>query len=195
MSTLILPGLGGSGPGHWQNWWLSQDPDAILVEQADWNAPDIESWIERASSAIEEYPYSLLVAHSLSCALVAHLAVRRPDLPIAAALLVAPADVDDRLRTPLAVESFSPLPLERLPYASVLVGSSNDPTVSIGRAMAFSHAWGARFIHLRDSGHINAESGFGPWPDGLRLAGRLREQVEPRRPYLRLVQAGAPGFV
>jgi uncharacterized protein len=67
--------------------------------------------------------------------------------------------------------------------------------VSIGRAMAFSHAWGARFIHLRDSGHINAESGFGPWPDGLRLAGRLREQVEPRRPYLRLVQAGAPGFV
>ena len=122
---------------------------------------------------MDRAPGALLVAHSLACALVAHLAERRPDLLIGGALLVAPADVDDRTRTPRSVASFAPMPLERLPFPSIVVGSSNDPTVSIGRAMLFAYAWGSRFVHLRDSGHINVASGFGRWPDGQRLAKQL----------------------
>ena len=41
-----------------------------------------------------------IVAHSLGCALVAHAARRAPALPIRAALLVAPADVDSPAHTP-----------------------------------------------------------------------------------------------
>ncbi len=48
-------------------------------------------------------------------------------------------------------------------------------------------------MHLRDSGHINLDAGFGAWPDGLRLANRLLERRTPQ-PYLRLVQASASGF-
>jgi len=187
MTTLLLPGLGGSGPGHWQALWREASPDAELVEQDDWNAPDLDGWVARVAAAVDRAPGALIVAHSLACALVAHLAERRPDLLIGGALLVAPADVDDQTRTPASVVSFAPIPLERLPFPSIVVGSSNDPTVSIGRAMLFAYAWGSRFVHLRDSGHINVASGFGRWPDGQRLAKQLRT-TRGRRPELRIVE-------
>lgn len=187
MTTLLLPGLGGSGPGHWQTLWRESHRDARLVEQRDWNKPDLEDWIDTVADEIEQAPGAVLVAHSLGCALVAHLAQRRRDLLIGGALLVAPADVDDRLRTPVSVASFAPMPLELLPFPSIVVGSSNDPTISIGRAMLFAYAWGAPFVHLRDSGHINVASGFGTWRDGYRLARQLEERIE-RRPGLRVVE-------
>jgi uncharacterized protein len=195
MTTLILPGLGGSGAGHWQRWWLAQDREARLLEQPDWDNPDLDAWTASLASAVEENPGVILVAHSLACALVAHFGMKRPDLLVGGALLVAPADVDDRTRTTRAVESFAPLPLEPLPFPSIVVGSSDDPFVSIGRAMLFAHAWGSKFVHLRESGHINTASGFGPWPDGPRLAKRIAELGERRRPHLHIVQASAPGFV
>ena len=40
VKRLIVPGLEGSGEGHWQRWWLTQDPDARIVEQDDWHRPD-----------------------------------------------------------------------------------------------------------------------------------------------------------
>ena len=130
--------------------------------------------MDTVAAELDRAPGSLLVAHSLACALVAHLAERRPDLLIGGALLVAPADVDDRIRTPPSVAGFAPMPLERLPFPSIVVGSSNDPTVSISRAMLFAYAWGSRFVHLRDSGHINvartsrAASDAGPMDIGSR---------------------------
>jgi predicted alpha/beta hydrolase family esterase len=77
-----------------------------------------------------------------------------------------------------------------LGFPTIVVGSSNDPFVSIGRAMMFAYSWGARFVHLRDSGHINVESGFGPWPDGLRLARRITGAAARRRPHLHLLRTG-----
>jgi predicted alpha/beta hydrolase family esterase len=190
MTTLILPGLGGSGPQHWQTWWFAQDSFSCIVHQDDWHRPDLDAWVDRLAHEVGRAPGALLVAHSLACSLVAHLAVRRPDLHIGGALLVAPADVEDPTRVPAEVESFAPMPLDRLGFPTMVVGSSNDPFVSIGRAMMFAYSWGARFVHLRDSGHINAESGFGPWPDGLRLARRLTDAAPTRRPHLQLLKTG-----
>lgn len=186
METLLLPGLGGSGPGHWQARWRESSPTAQLVEQDDWNNPNLESWLARVADAVERAPSALLVGHSLACSLIAHLSIRRSDLLIGGALLVAPADVDDRTRTPRSTASFAPMPLEKLPFPSIVVGSSNDPYVSIGRAMLFAYAWGSRFVHLRDSGHINVASGHGPWPDGHRLARHLEKQAS-GKPHLRVV--------
>ena len=38
-TTLIVPGLNDSGPGHWQSWMESQLPDARRVRQIDWGEP------------------------------------------------------------------------------------------------------------------------------------------------------------
>jgi hypothetical protein len=33
--------------------------------------------------------------------------------------------------------------------------------------------WGAALVDLGDAGHVNADSGFGPWPEGLELRDAL----------------------
>jgi predicted alpha/beta hydrolase family esterase len=182
-SILIIPGLGGSGAHHWQTHWEHSLPDARRVEQADWDRPDLNAWIERLESAVAASPGAVLVAHSLGCALVAHLAVRRPDLAIEAALLVAPADVDSARRIPEYVRSFAPLPLKPFAFRSMVVASTNDPYMTIHRARAVSAAWGAITVDVGASGHINTEAGFGPWPAGERL---LDELVSGRGLYRRL---------
>ena len=141
---LIIPGLGGSGPQHWQTRWESLYPRTRRVTQRDWDRPDCEAWRTALESAIAATPDPvLLVAHSLGCALVAHLASRPAAQRIAAALLVAPADVDSPERTPQETRSFAPMPTAPLPFPATVVASEDDPYVTLPRARAFAAAWGA----------------------------------------------------
>lgn len=175
MTTLIVPGWYGSGPGHWQRWWLDIEPEALLVEQADWDHPSLDAWLAAAVRAVEANPGAVLVSHSLGGALVAHLAQRHPGLPIAGALIVAPADVDDRSWTSPELASFAPVPARRLGFRSIVVASRNDPYVSFARATALAAQWGAEVVNAGNAGHINADSGFGPWPEGRILAERIAD--------------------
>ncbi len=139
-------------------------PDATRVHQADWDRPARAAWTETLAAAIEARPGAILVAHSLGCALIAHLARERPDLYIEAALLVAPADVDARPCRVEQLRDFAPLPLHPLPFRSVVVASTNDPFIEIARAREIAGAWGADFLDIGLAGHINVESGHGRWP-------------------------------
>jgi hypothetical protein len=69
--------------------------------------------------------------------------------------------------------SWSPIPLQSLPFKSMLVGSRNDPYCSAERARHFASAWGADFIDGGNQGHLNAESGLGAWPQGHELLRQL----------------------
>lgn len=188
---LIVPGLGGSGPNHWQSHMERALPGVLRVQQDDWNRPDLELWLNRLVTAIESYPGSVLVAHSLGCPLVAHAVSRHPDLPIGAALLVAPADVDSKHHVPDHTRGFAPTPCRSMPFHSIVVASTNDPFIAFNRAQGLATAWGADFIDAGASGHINVDSGFGPWRAGERIVleliagmpGRLERQ---RRDYRRL---------
>ena len=37
MTTLTLPGVGGSEPAHWQSWLETQLDDSQRIEQVEWN--------------------------------------------------------------------------------------------------------------------------------------------------------------
>ncbi|MGD7478422.1 alpha/beta hydrolase, partial [Ralstonia pseudosolanacearum] len=41
VAMLTVPGLYGSGPGHWQSRWEERFPDWRRVEQDDWSTPDL----------------------------------------------------------------------------------------------------------------------------------------------------------
>lgn len=167
--VLIVPGLGGSGPEHWQTRWERAHARHARVEQKDWDRPDLEGWVAALTARIETAGEPVvLVAHSLGCALVAHLAHRRPDLPVRAALLVAPADVDSPAHTPPETRGFAPLPIGALPFPATVVASRDDPFVTLDRARAFAAAWGATFVDAGTCAHINAASGLGDWPAGRR---------------------------
>lgn len=51
-SVLIVPGLGGSGPGHWQSIWQARNPNYRRVEQLDWDEPDLEGWTANLDAAV-----------------------------------------------------------------------------------------------------------------------------------------------
>ena len=178
--TLIVPGLNGSGPGHWQHWWLRNDRDAVLVEQDDWRRPCPEAWAARLRAAVEAHPGAMLVAHSLGVPLVTRLAAERRDLRVAGALLVAPADVEEMGASSDRLRGFAPMSLAPLPFPATVVASRTDRCMDFRRARAFAAAWGAELVDYGDAGHINAASGFGPWPDGPRLLA----EVEARRRHV-----------
>ncbi len=166
---LIIPGLNGSGPHHWQTHFEQSFPDARRVHQGDWRRPNRGAWAERLIAAIEATPGCVLVAHSLGCILVAHVAVDHPDLAVKAALLVAPADVESPRRTPEQIRGFAPIPRTPLPFRSVVVASTNDPYMALPRAHELANAWGAEFFDAGPVGHINVDGGFGPWSIGERI--------------------------
>ncbi len=170
---LIVPGLGGSGQHHWQTYLERSFPGASRVHQDDWDRPDRDAWTERLVAAVDASPGAVLVAHSLGCAVVVHAAAARPDLRVAAALLVAPADVDNGHNATDHVRGFAPMPCTALPFRSVVVASTDDPYMTVARARAFAGEWGAEFIEAGALGHINVDAGFGPWPDGERMLRRL----------------------
>jgi predicted alpha/beta hydrolase family esterase len=176
--VVIVPGLGGSGPEHWQTSWERNHPRHARVEQRDWDRPDLQAWLTALAARIEAAGEPVvLVAHSLGCALVAHLARRRPDLPVRGALLVAPADVDSPAHTPPETRGFSPLPVAPLPYPATVIASRDDPFVTLDRARAFAAAWGAAFVDAGTCAHINAASGLGDWPAGRRHLEALLDRL------------------
>lgn len=173
MTILIVPGLYGSEPAHWQSRWQAELPYSERVEQADWDAPDFETWLAALKRHVERRPGAILVGHSLGATLIAHLAAREPQLRIGGALLVAPADPELRVSRVRGIASFGPLPSEPFPFPAILVASRTDPYMAQDRARIIANLWEAAFVDAGDAGHINVASGHGGWPDGLRLLDQL----------------------
>ena len=172
-NVLVLPGWQGSGPQHWQSLWQARQ-GFQRVDQHDWQHPLRGDWIARLEDVVlsADEPV-VLVAHSLGCVLVAAWASHtRNAHRVKAALLVAPGDVErEALRPVLA--SWSPIPLQPLPFTSTLVASQDDPYCSFERAQSFAAAWGAALVDAGTVGHINADSGLGDWPQGQALLSAL----------------------
>jgi uncharacterized protein len=172
---LVIPGLGNSGPDHWQSRWQAKIASARRVEQADWDDPDPAAWAARIAAAVNASARPVvLIAHSSGCAAVLRAAPQFAAGRVAGAFLAACTDAGDP-SMPADMRRFAPLPLEKLAFPSVLAASRNDPYISFERAEAIAAAIGAACADAGQAGHINVESGHGPWPEGLlRFAGFLR---------------------
>ena len=176
-TALILPGLSSSGPEHWKTRWEQSDPTCRRVEQAEWETPRCADWVSTLDDAVarSEVPV-VLVAHSSSCALVAHWArdASADNLArVRGALLVAPSDPEGP-SFPEGPTGFAPIPMARLPFRSIVVASRDDQYVAMDRAREYAAAWGSELVDLGDAGHINAASGLGTWAVGYGLLQRLR---------------------
>ncbi len=171
-TILILPGIGNSGPEHWQSLWENANPLFARVQQRDWDRPVCSEWLDVLEKSVAGAGANVvLVAHSLACALVAHWVVRT-NLKIKGALLVAPPNPDGP-DFPKEAVGFSPLPLKPLAFPSILLASSNDPYGSLEFARFAATAWGSRFVNIGPAGHINSKSGFGGWNEGVSLLQQL----------------------
>lgn len=178
--VLIIPGLGGSEPEHWQSHWERELLDVERVEQADWDAPVLAVWLAALKNALRRQPGALLVAHSLGCTLVAHLAASDPEAPVGGALLVAPPDLDRVQGAPPAIRSFAPTPRAAMPFPSIVAASRDDAYARFEWARTMASAWAAEVVDLGRRGHVNVAAGVGRWPEGRVLLHRLSLQARPR---------------
>jgi predicted alpha/beta hydrolase family esterase len=178
--VLTLPGLGNSGPGHWQTQWEATRPEISRVELGMWNAPRRNPWVTKLEQSVRaaDAPV-ILVAHSLGCLTVAWwaaLANPPQGAPVAAALLVAPPYLEPE-DFPFLTREFGRLPKSPLPFPTIVVASHDDPYASFDQVAGMANDWGAHLVDAGAVGHINALSGLGAWREGLVLLERLKQVV------------------
>lgn len=170
---LILPDYQGLTPDDWQNRWIQRMKTANLVDQESWTQPDRDIWVQtlRDSVAKAKLPV-ILVGHGLGIATIVHGA---PELPVSVvgAILVAPRLIDNAPE----FASFAPLPTDPLPFPSMLIAAHNDELCPIEQAAEMANAWGSEFHEAGNSGHINAASGQGIWPEGMMILSRLLKRL------------------
>lgn len=170
---LIVPGLGNSGPQHWQSFLENSGSHFIRIQQQDWEAPACEDWITRIDQEVSKYPFSsvVLIGHSMGCTAISHWAKKYQKI-IKGALLVAPSDLEAPVYT-FPATGFTPIPIEKINFKTIVVASENDEWVSPERARLFAANWGSEFISLGQAGHINVASGYGEWKEGLEILKKL----------------------
>ena len=166
---LIVPGLGNSGPEHWQTYFESTGENFYRIKQQEWDKPICEQWIETIDKKVLEFDLStvVLVAHSLACTAVAHWA-KKYKRQIKGALLVAPSDFEAPQYAFLAT-GFASIPLDKINFKTIVVASADDVWVSLERAQFFADHWGSELINIGNAGHINVASGHTKWEEGLEI--------------------------
>ncbi|MFM0609894.1 alpha/beta hydrolase [Paraburkholderia sediminicola] len=180
LNVLILPGYQNSGAGHWQTRWEALDPAFVRVQMPDWDHVARDAWCRTLDAAVAAADSPVvLAAHSLGCLTTAFWASQYASAAqlakVAGALLVAVPDPSGAHFPPDA-SGFAPVPRTRLPFASIVVASSDDPYGGVSFSQTCASAWGSRWIDIGPRGHINADSGLGDWDEGRRWLASLGER-------------------
>jgi predicted alpha/beta hydrolase family esterase len=143
----------------------------------DWDHPVCDEWCETLDAAIAgaKAPV-LLAAHSLGCLTVASWAARHASqdalAKVEGALLVAVPDPAGP-GFPADASGFDAVPMDKLPFPSIVVASTDDPYGGVPFSQACAAAWGSRWENIGPRGHINADSGLGDWEEGQRWLGSM----------------------
>ncbi len=165
----IIPGLGNSGPAHWQTFFETSGDHFQRINQQEWDAPACDDWVTTIDNAIASHDPAtiVLIGHSLGCTAIAHWALRYGK-KIKGALMVAPSDIENPVYT-FDAKGFAPIPKMKIEFKTIVVASADDPWVSLERARFFADSWGSELIDIGNAGHINAASGYGEWEQGLEI--------------------------
>jgi serine hydrolase len=179
--TVILHGWHGCGPDHWQTWLAEQlgaagrevrYPDLPAAEQ-----PTLDGWLGALLDTLDGLPDDGfdVVAHSLGAVLwLHHVAAGRAAAQPARVALVAPPSPATTIPE---MAPFFPVRLDidavrRAAGGTVLVGSDDDPYTPEGIAVAYGRPLKMPTTVIAGAGHLNPDSGYGPWPAVLDWCGR-----------------------
>lgn len=174
---IMVPGAGNDS-NHWMARWQSRLSTARLVFGADGvrQVPADPTGATLAAIEAAERPV-VLVAHStgvVSAILAAPLAQKK----IVGAFYVSPPELEGNGQLARQARRLGDYPRDPLTYPSIVVASRNDPHGSFEHAGDLANAWGALLIDAGESGHIDEQSGHGPWPEGSMVFARFIAQLK-----------------
>jgi predicted alpha/beta hydrolase family esterase len=168
-SFLILHGLEGSGPDHWQSWLagrLRERGERVSYpDLPDPFDPQPEAWLgvlrdELAAMEGER----ILLCHSLACRLWL-LHARDGGEPVERVLLSAPPCLDE---VP-AIARFRPdgVTADQVRAAAAqtwMLCSDEDPYCPAGAVATYGVPLEIDYEVIPGGGHLNSDAGFGPFP-------------------------------
>lgn len=185
-TVVIVPGLRGPAPTHWQTWLghrlADRDETAVTLPLLGREHIDLDERVAALEAAVQAVDGPVvLVAHSAGVVTTVHWARRHPLTAerVVGALLATPPDLVSPLGpeypslTELADRGWAPVPARPLPFPGVVAASATDAIGDLDRITALAEAWGCRLEVLGAVGHLNPASGFGPWPRAEELLDEL----------------------
>lgn len=192
--ALILPGLGGSGPGHWQNWLAGElARHGGSVDVPEFTAPDeprLDVWLDELRGHLAAVPASsaherVVVAHSLACLLWLHHAAGEFDEAsrVDRVLLVAPPAPDfdgEPLIREFLHPVLDPTAVRRAAVSTRVVAGEGDPYCSLAKAKELAEALRVDLDVVVGGGHLNVDAGYGSWPAVLKWVRSGRTPLTPR---------------
>jgi predicted alpha/beta hydrolase family esterase len=136
----------------------------------------LKEWVALLASASQSTSRtSLFVGHGLGAAAIVHAAPQLGE-GVRGAFLVAPPAEEALAAVDELDPGFRIYPRDPLPFPSVVVASRSHPDTTYEETEDLSFAWGSRLLDAGEAGRIDAESGHGPWPEGLMsFAGFLKQ--------------------
>lgn len=178
-TVLIVPGLRDHVETHWQTLLARQLPRACTVPPMGRDNLDRAERVAAIESAAQRIDGPLvIVAHSGGTIMVAHWA-QQTRRPVLGALMATPPDFERPMPEgyptieALREGGWLPVPRQRLPFASIVAASRNDPLAAFERVQELAQDWGSELVDLGPVGHLNPASGFGHWSAAQALVARL----------------------
>lgn len=185
-TVVFVPGLRDHVADHWQTLLQERLPGSLCVPRLGKTVLSCDAWIGAIDQTLAQVAGPVvLVGHSAGVIMVAHWA-RAHRRPVRGALLATPPDLDRELpagypaKNTLAQNGWMPVPVEPLPFESIVAASTNDPLCSFERAAELAWRWQAQLVSVGAVGHLNPASGFGEWPEGPHLLSTFGVEVAPR---------------
>jgi hypothetical protein len=189
--VLLLHGLNGSGPEHWQNWLAGElahhGAQVDLPQFTDPDAPSLDVWLAELGDHLAAAPTEaerVVIAHSLASLLWLHHAATctDPALRVDRVLLVAPPSPDcaEPLITTFVPPPLDPTGLRRVAATTRLVVGEGDPYCTLDQAKLLSEALRLDLDVIVGGGHLNVDAGYGSWSAVLKWARSDRTPLTPR---------------
>ncbi len=170
---IIIPGYTNSGPDHWQSRWEAKLPNTIRVEQDDWHKPVLAglggAGTGRRGRSLPPHRVGRSFARSVDRRAGRPCDERGAAFADQRCISRRAAGCGERRHPPETPADLRPVTNRAVAFPSIVVASRDDGFCDYERAGDMANAWGSMLVDARESGHINADSGHGPWPDGLMV--------------------------
>jgi len=162
--VLILHGLNGSDYPHWQSHLaqklIKNNHTVSFPQFPNRDNPNLDQWLKYLNEEMQHFQPDIVVCHSLANILWFHYVQRYNITNIKKLMLVSPVSLNIQLKE---IESFFPY---TLPYTlkadlSIMVGSDNDPYITIDELYTLQNILQIGLKILPNAGHINTDSGYG----------------------------------
>lgn len=179
--VFIIHGFEGSPNGAWRGWLMQelekQDIYACALPMPHPEAPVQQEWIDEIVRIVELNKNDELyfVGHSLgSTAILRYL--ETVDIKLSGVILVSGPivktfnrNIDNFLETPFDFETIK----SKVQKITVIHGD-NDPYVFIGdHGDVLSKALNAKYIVIKDGGHLNGSAGWHQLPECLKALNEM----------------------